>query len=226
MKHPYRLLPLHRLDRGIRHARPKQRLPRRITTDDPALSVMTDLCQVTAVTTELSTPLGKGLDIMIKRGVRILLVVDADDNLLGLVTSRDVDGEKVTRILAKTHCARDDLLVADVMTLRAKLEAGSVDDGRRTERASGRHHRNLAAGQPPARSGIGHRSRNRDTGGARHFLAVGDRFAAGIGHQSIAAADYLYRIGEGWGRVVTAALTGGADPARKFFRHQPVLHPV
>ena len=128
MKPAYRPLPLHRLDRGIRHARPKQQLPWRITADDPALSVMTDLCQVAAVTTELSTPLDRGLDIMIKRGVRVLLVVDADDHILGLVTSRDIDGEKVHRILAKAGCAREDLLVSDVMTLRAKLEVLMMED--------------------------------------------------------------------------------------------------
>ena len=128
MKPSYRPLPLHRLDRGIRHARPKQQLPRRVTADDPALSVMTDLCQVAAVTTEPSTPLGQGLDIMIKRGVRVLLVVDTDDNVLGLVTSRDIDGEKVDRILAKTGCTREDLLVSDVMTLRARLEVLVMED--------------------------------------------------------------------------------------------------
>ena len=128
MKPAYRSLPLHRLDRGIRHARPKQQLPWRITADDPALSVMTDLCQVAAVTTELSTPLDQGLDIMIKRGVRVLLVVDADDHILGLVTSRDIDGEKAHRILAKAGCAREDLLVSDVMTLRAKLEVLMMED--------------------------------------------------------------------------------------------------
>ena len=62
MKPSYRPLSLHRLDRGIRHARPKQQFPRRVIADDPALSVMTDLCQVAAVTTELSTPLGQGLE--------------------------------------------------------------------------------------------------------------------------------------------------------------------
>lgn len=128
MKHPYHSLPLHRLDRGIRHARPRQQLPRRITADDSALSVMTDLCQVTAVTTELSTPLGKGLDLMVKRGVRILLVCDAEDNILGLLTSRDIDGEKANRILAKTGGAREDLLVSDVMTLRTKLEVLTMED--------------------------------------------------------------------------------------------------
>lgn len=128
MKHVYRSLPLHRLDRGIRYARPKQQLPRRITADDPALSVMTDLCQVTAVTTELSTPLTEGRDLMIKRGVRILLVCDADDNILGVLTSRDIDSEKANRILAKTGGTREDLLVSDVMTLRPKLEVLMMED--------------------------------------------------------------------------------------------------
>ena len=65
---------------------------------------------------------------MIKRGVRVLLVVDTDDNVLGLVTSRDIDGEKVDRILAKTGCTREDLLVSDVMTLRARLEVLVMED--------------------------------------------------------------------------------------------------
>ncbi|MEZ5577515.1 MAG: hypothetical protein R3F44_18515 [Candidatus Competibacteraceae bacterium] len=81
------------------------------------MSVMTDLCQVAAVTTELSIPLDRGLDIMIKRGVRVLLVVDATTTFSRLVTSRDIDGEKSPRILAKAGCARQDLLVSDVMTL-------------------------------------------------------------------------------------------------------------
>jgi len=46
MKTSYHSLPLYRLERGIRPARPKQQLPRRISADDPALSVMTDLCQI------------------------------------------------------------------------------------------------------------------------------------------------------------------------------------
>ncbi len=128
MKPAYRPLPLHRLDRGIRHARPKQQLPWRITADDPALSVMTDLCQITAVTTDLSTPLSKAVELMIKRRVRILLVCDAEDNLLGVVTSRDIDSERASRIIAKSGCAREDLLVSDVMTLRPKLEVLMMED--------------------------------------------------------------------------------------------------
>ena len=131
MTHIYQPLSLHRLESGSRYFRPKQQLPWRITTDDPALSVMTDLSQVTAFTAELSTPLDKGLDIMIKRGIRILLVCDADGNIVGLLTSRDIDGDKPERILAKAGGVREDLRVADIMTLRPKLEALLMEDVRR-----------------------------------------------------------------------------------------------
>ncbi|MBL8251028.1 MAG: CBS domain-containing protein [Candidatus Competibacter sp.] len=128
MKNAYHSLSLYPIERGIRHARPKQQLPRRIGADDPALSVMTDLCQISAVTTDLSTPLSKAVDLMIKRRVRILLVCDADDNLLGVVTSRDIDSERASRVIAKSGCAREDLLVSDVMTLRPKLEVLMMED--------------------------------------------------------------------------------------------------
>ncbi|CDI02295.1 MAG: CBS domain-containing protein [Candidatus Competibacter denitrificans] len=128
MKHAYQALPLHGLDRGIHHARPKQQLPRRITIDDPALSVMTDLCQITAITIDLTTPLTKAVDLMIRRRVRILLVCDADDAILGVLTSRDIDSEKAARIIAKTGISRDELLVSDVMTLRPKLQVLMMED--------------------------------------------------------------------------------------------------
>jgi predicted transcriptional regulator len=54
---------------------------------------MTDLSQVTAYTTELTTPLNKAQETMIKRGVRMLLVRDADGHIVGLMTSRDIEGE-------------------------------------------------------------------------------------------------------------------------------------
>ncbi len=129
--HLYQPLPPHRMERGTRYFRPKQGLPWRVTLDDPALSVMTDLSQVTAFIVELSTPLDKGLEIMIKRGIRILLVCDADDNIIGLLTSRDIAGDKPHRILAKAGGVQADLRVSDVMTLRPKLDVLSMEDVRR-----------------------------------------------------------------------------------------------
>ncbi len=122
MAQDYQLLSFHRLDNGASYFRPRQALPERVTADDPAVAVMTDLSQVTAYTTELTTPLSKALDLMIKRGVRLLLVNNANRQIIGLITSRDIEGEKPGRILAKAGGAWEDLLVADIMTLQPKME--------------------------------------------------------------------------------------------------------
>lgn len=122
MSQDYQPLPFHRLESGAGYFRPHQQMPDHVTLDDPALSVMTDLSQVTAYTTELTTPLNKALENMIKRGVRLLLVRDADGHIVGLITSRDIEGEKPARILAKAGGAWTDLLVADIMTLKPKLD--------------------------------------------------------------------------------------------------------
>ena len=57
----YQPLPLHHLDAGAGYFRPQQQLPNHVSGDDPALTVMTDLSQVTAYTTELATPLSTAL---------------------------------------------------------------------------------------------------------------------------------------------------------------------
>ncbi len=128
MSQDYQPLPFHRLDSGASYFRPRQSLPDQVTTDDPALTVMTDLSRVTAYTAELTTPLNKAQETMIKRGVRLLLVRDTDGHIVGLITSRDIEGERPARILAKAGGAWEDLLVADIMTLKPKLEVLLMED--------------------------------------------------------------------------------------------------
>ncbi|MDS4022335.1 MAG: CBS domain-containing protein [Candidatus Competibacter sp.] len=128
MANPYQPLPFHRLDAGAGYFRPRQHLPEHVTADDPALSVMTDLSQVTTYTTELATPLSKAQETMIKRGVRMLLVRDPDGQIVGLLTSRDIESDRPDRILTKAGGAWEDLLVADIMTLKPKLEVLLMED--------------------------------------------------------------------------------------------------
>lgn len=128
MSQTYQTLTFHHLEAGAGYFRPKQHLPEHITANDPALSVMTDLSLVTAYTTELDTPLNKARETMVKRGVRMLLVRDAEGHVVGLITSRDIEGEKPERILAKAGGSWEDLLVADIMTLQPKLEVLLMED--------------------------------------------------------------------------------------------------
>ena len=128
MTQDYQPLSFQRMDSGVGYFRPKQQLPERVRADDPATQVMTDLSQVTAYTTELTASLDKALDYMVKRGVRLLLARDPTGQIVGLITSRDIEGEKPARILAKAGGAWEDLLVADIMTLQPKLEVLLMED--------------------------------------------------------------------------------------------------
>ncbi|MFO1371758.1 MAG: CBS domain-containing protein [Candidatus Competibacteraceae bacterium] len=128
MTSAYNPLPFQRLEAGASYFRPRQALPDNVTEDDPAIHVMTDLSQVTTYTTELTTSLNKALETMVKRGVRMLLVQNADGQIVGLITSRDIEGEKPARILTKAGGAWEDLLVADIMTLKPKLEVLLLED--------------------------------------------------------------------------------------------------
>ena len=58
----------------------------------------------------------------------MLLVRDGDGRIVGLVTSRDIEGEKPGRILAKAGGDWEGLRVADIMTLKPKLEVLLMDD--------------------------------------------------------------------------------------------------
>ena len=62
-----------------------------INMHSSALEVMTDLHFVSAITVTSSTSLTEASQQMISQGVRLLLVVDGGDLVIGLITSRDFD---------------------------------------------------------------------------------------------------------------------------------------
>lgn len=128
MKRAYRPLPLHPLERDIRFFCLQRLSSRRVTLDDPAVTVMTDLNRVPACTVGRSTPLNGALALMIERKVRLLLVCEPDGKIVGLLTSRDLCDGKPERILTKSGGAWEDLVAADVMTLRPKLDVLLMED--------------------------------------------------------------------------------------------------
>lgn len=134
MTHTYQPLSLHRLEPGTGYYRPKRRIRAKqpliqpVIAADAAVGVMTDLSQVNPHIIQLSIPINEALTTMIQHGVRLLLVSDANDRVIGLITSRDIEGDKPGRILTKAGGVWDELLVADLMTLRPKLEALLMED--------------------------------------------------------------------------------------------------
>ena len=82
----------------------------------PAIEAMTDFLRVNLVTIGASESLVDANARMISRGVRMLIVSAPDDGVLGLITARDIMGEKPMQLAQSRGCKRDDLQVADLMT--------------------------------------------------------------------------------------------------------------
>jgi CBS-domain-containing membrane protein len=105
--------------------------PPAVNADSPALRVMTDLSQVPSATITADASLDDANQSMLVRGVRALFVVGSANNMIGLVTSVDVLGEKPVLIAQKRESRRSDLRVADVMVPVEQVEALSIEDVKR-----------------------------------------------------------------------------------------------
>lgn len=114
---PLRLAPL------AAHARLSRPQPGRIGLDDPAIAVMTDLREVPAATIPATEAAERAHAFMIRRGVRLLFVVEDDGTLAGVLTSGHLLGEKPMRRMQSHGVSHAELVVGDLMTPAAKLEA-------------------------------------------------------------------------------------------------------
>lgn len=95
----------------------------RVTLDDPALSVMTDLTLQPAATTFPDEPADRAHAMMIERGVRLLFALDRDGAVAGVITATDLLGDKRMRVMHQLGISHGELRVLDLMTETSKLEA-------------------------------------------------------------------------------------------------------
>ncbi len=116
------------LKAGSSFMRPVQSLPERVKLSSPAADVMTDLTKVSVVSVRAKTPMDKANAKMIKYGVRMLLVLDDNEQLAGLITASDVLGEKPMRFLQNMGGTHADIMVRDIMTTQRELEVLKIQD--------------------------------------------------------------------------------------------------
>jgi len=107
---------------GVSYVQPSQPVPEKVTVDDPALQVVTDFKRVTVIIVLAGDTVDEAHSRMIKRGVRLLLVVDQERKVVGLITANDILGEKPMQVIAQRSIRREELLVRDVMTPRERLQ--------------------------------------------------------------------------------------------------------
>jgi len=133
---------------AVGYAQPPANAPERVTLADPAIRVMTDFRAVTAVVILPGDAVDEAHHRMIQRGVRSLLVVNQDRDVVGLITATDILGEKPMQVISQRGIRRGELLVRDVMTPHDRLEALDLADVRTakvghivtTLRKAGRQH--------------------------------------------------------------------------------------
>jgi len=130
MLRDYGPLPPEMLRPGVGYAQPTQSVPDKVTLDDDATSVMTDFTRVTAVIILPGDTADEAHRRMIQRGVRLLLVVDQDRKVVGLITATDVLGEKPVLVASERGLRRGEVLVRDIMTPQERLEALAMPDVR------------------------------------------------------------------------------------------------
>ena len=99
-----------------------------VTPEDPAISVMTDLMHVRAITVDSDQTITFAFDLMKHVEVRMLVVIDRDGLLGGLITARDILGEKPINIMNNERISRDEIKVHQVMTSVSKLNPFNFAD--------------------------------------------------------------------------------------------------
>jgi CBS domain-containing protein len=156
MDREYHVLPIMELGEGAGYRRPTQPRAARVTRDSPALEVMTDLLRTSPATIRPQAPIEGANQYMISRGVRLLLVVDERDTVLGIVTATDILGEKAMRVALELGVRRDQLGVGDLMTPARQVNVLALAD---VERAR-----------------VGHVLETLRQAGRQHALVVDDEF--------------------------------------------------
>jgi CBS domain-containing protein len=128
MDRDYDALPIRELGPGAGFRRPTQAQAGKVSLESPALEVMTDLRRATPATIRPQAPLAGANQFMIARGVRLLLVVDERESVLGVITATDLLGERAMRVATGRGMRRDELTVADVMIPAEQVEVIALEN--------------------------------------------------------------------------------------------------
>lgn len=118
----------------------------RIQLYDPAVNAMNDFSREYPVTVDEDRQIGAALNDMRRLGVRSFLVVN-DTQVVGLITSYDIEGERPIQYIQQFHdVRRNEVLVAHVMTRwhdLVTLSWAAVKSARVTEVLQALHDANL-----------------------------------------------------------------------------------
>lgn len=128
LRQEYRPLPEMLLGAEEAYVLPDPYLPRRVRLDSPAIEVMTDLHRIPAATISPDVTVDEAHQIMILRGVRMLLATDLERKVIGLITAVDILGERPMQVVRERALKRSELLVRHIMTPSDRLHVIRMTD--------------------------------------------------------------------------------------------------
>src|SRR5262245_47092337 len=129
----YKSLPMLKMPAGVTCQPPSAYAPKPVKADTPAIEVMTDLRQVPAATIHGDATLVQATQLMIARGVRLLIVVGPNRAVEGLITASDTLSERPINIMRERGLKHGELTVADLMVPRSAIDVLSITDVLRAE---------------------------------------------------------------------------------------------
>ncbi|MDX3772580.1 CBS domain-containing protein [Chromatiaceae bacterium AAb-1] len=90
--------------------------------DSPAINIVTDFRHSQPTTINYAASAADALDTMQHENVRLKLVVDQDNEMIGLITLESLSDQSIMRHVAN-GTNRNDISVSDLMTPRSHLKA-------------------------------------------------------------------------------------------------------
>jgi CBS domain containing-hemolysin-like protein len=104
-----------RLHAGMRCHTPNGLAPL-VHASDPAIRVMTDFRMTTPLTIEPGINIDTAMDKMKSAGVRLLLVPDREDRIIGIITAADIQGERPVKLSGDLRVPHKRIHVEMLMT--------------------------------------------------------------------------------------------------------------
>jgi CBS domain-containing protein len=129
----YKPLPMTKMPPGVTCPPPSAYAPKPVKADTPAIEAMTDLRQVPVATIHAGATLAQATQLMIARGVRLLIVVDAQRAVEGLIAASDTMGERPITLMRERTLKHGELTVGDLMVPRSQIDVLALADVLRAE---------------------------------------------------------------------------------------------
>jgi CBS domain containing-hemolysin-like protein len=126
-------IPLALLNGPVGYVRPRQILPEQVNGNSSALDVMTDLELTSAITVSPAKTVDDALQIMVHKGIRLLLVEDLNCRLMGLLTASDIQGGKPTLFSRESGVKHSEILVSNIMVPINEIEVMDYNDVSRSK---------------------------------------------------------------------------------------------